>query len=430
MLKTIVIATAGSFGDVHPYLILGQELKARGYRVRIATMDCFQEKVETIGLEFARMAPHFTFDEGAPARHLHDLRNGSRLLIKDLFLPALEESFHDLSKAVEGADLLISHSLAFAAPHVAEKEGIPWISAALSPLLFFSVHEPCLIPSIPWLPRLKFLGPSILGALMKKLSLRWKELEEPISEMRGKVGLGKMNGNFFETLHSKKMVLALFSEHFGKQQPDWPLQTKQTGFLFYDSKDGKNASLSPAVEKFVSEGAPPLVFTLGSAVVGLPGDFFEVSVEAAKRMGRRCILLAGNSAAALSESLKDTPDVCVSAYEPYSLLFPKAAAVIHQGGAGTCAQALRAGVPMIVVPHSADQPDNALRCKKIGVARVIPRKEYFPDALSKALRKLESSRSIALRAKRVQEELLSSDGLSNACSAVQTVLNESQVGQA
>ncbi len=137
--------------------------------------------------------------------------------------------------------------------------------------------------------------------------------------------------------------------------------------------------------------------------------------EAARLLGRRAVLLTGKHA----HTPPDTPELCHAGYAPYSLLFPHAAAVVHQGGVGTTAQALRAAKPMLVMPYSHDQPDNARRMQRLGVARVLPRERYMAARAARVLGGLLGDPAYAARAWAAAERLKGEDGLRCACDALE-----------
>src|SRR5262249_14925638 len=157
--------------------------------------------------------------------------------------------------------------------------------------------------------------------------------------------------------------------------PDWPASSVQTGFPIHDRGEaGERMPL--ALEVFLRQGPAPIVFTLGSSAVYAAGDFYTQAAEAARSLGRRAGLPVGEDGLSpvagvppAAHAPAGTPIVSL-AYAPHSELLPRAAAVVHQGGVGTTAQAMRAGRPMLVVPFSHDQPDNAERLRRKGVARV------------------------------------------------------------
>jgi UDP:flavonoid glycosyltransferase YjiC (YdhE family) len=145
------------------------------------------------------------------------------------------------------------------------------------------------------------------------------------------------------------------------------------------------------------------------------GDFFKHSLRAAIGMGRRAVLLVGPQARNLGR-LPDT--VFVADYAPYSDLLPHAAATVHQAGIGTTAQALRAGRPMLAVPFSHDQPDNAERVSNLGVARILYRNSYTAERAQAALCELLSG-PYANRAAEVGREIRTEDGVGTACAMLE-----------
>jgi UDP:flavonoid glycosyltransferase YjiC (YdhE family) len=203
----------------------------------------------------------------------------------------------------------------------------------------------------------------------------------------------------------------------GREQKDWPQNVKITGFCYYDADSG-NSALAPHLEAFLATGPPPVVFTLGSAAVMTAGRFFEFSAKAAMKLGVRAVLLIGADARNRPrQTMLDT--ICVAEYAPYSKLFSRAALVVHQGGVGTTAQCLRAGVPMLIMPYSHDQPDNARRVQRLKVARVIQRGNYTPVRVARKLKGMLAEPMFALRAKLVAQRMAHEDGVGSACDALE-----------
>ena len=126
-------------------------------------------------------------------------------------------------------------------------------------------------------------------------------------------------------------------------------------------------------------------------------------------------LLAGPAAT----SLTGLPGYVVAAdYAPHAPLFARAAAIVHHGGVGTTGQALRSGVPMLVVPHAHDQPDNAFRVKKLGVARVVDARNNRAATASAALDALLTNASYATKARGIGAIVRAEDGARAACDAI------------
>jgi UDP:flavonoid glycosyltransferase YjiC (YdhE family) len=234
--------------------------------------------------------------------------------------------------------------------------------------------------------------------------------------LRAEVGLPLTSDTpLFEGQYSPSLVLAMFSKLLADRQPDWPRQAVITGFPFYD-RDGE-AGMPTDLVHFLNAGPPPLVFTLGSSAVVDAGPFYEHSVTAAKRLGRRAVLLVGKNSRNRPASLPD--GVVAFAYAPYSDLFPRAAAIVHQGGIGTTAQAMRSGRPMLVMPYAHDQPDNAERVARLGIARTIARHRYTPARAAAELRHLLDNPAYSQRESEVGRLIRQEDGVRAACDALE-----------
>jgi UDP:flavonoid glycosyltransferase YjiC (YdhE family) len=411
----IVLSTFGSLGDVHPYIALGLGLRERGHRVALATHGYYRSKIEEEGLDFFPLRPDADPDDRELLALAMDVKKGPEKVLRDIVLPALRESYEDLLVASHGADLLVSHPLTFAVPLVAGVLGIRWASAVLSPLGFFSAYDPPVIPAYPGLARLRVLGPRVNRWVMdfgRRTVLPWTE---PVRRLREELGLPPGENPIFEGQHSPDLVLALFSSLLGQRQPDWPPQAVEAGHLFYD-RHGGPPDLPAEVEDFLNAGEPPIVFTLGSAAVINPGTFFVESAAAAQKLGRRAILVAAELAEELPKSILLAP------YLAYSRIFPRAAAIVHQGGIGTVGQALCAGRPMLVVPFSHDQPDNAARLVRLGVARTINRNRYRAATVAAELERLFDEPSYAEKAARAGEHIRRETGLATACDAIERLL--------
>jgi rhamnosyltransferase subunit B len=419
--RRIVLTTYGSLGDLHPYLAIALGLQDRGHEVVLATSACYREKVESLGVGFRAVRPDQPDWLARPdeARRVMNLHRGTEYVLRGLLLPALLDSYDDLLTAAAGADLLVSHPLTYAARLVVETKGLRWASTMLSPIGFFSAHDPPVLPGAPLVSRLRFLGPRVYRNLFRVLKWGGRSWARPWYRLRAEVGLPPTRDNpLFDGQHSPALVLALFSELLGARQSDWPAPTRVAGFVFYD-RDGAGG-LSPELARFLDAGPPPVVFTLGSAAVHDAGPFYEQSAVAARLLNRRAVLLVGrephNRPAGLPEG------VAAFDYAPFSELFPRAAAIVHQGGVGTTGQAMRAGRPMLVVPYAYDQPDNAERVARLGIARTLARNRYSGARAAREVRRLLDDASYAERAGEVGRRVRHEDGVRAACDALEALL--------
>jgi UDP:flavonoid glycosyltransferase YjiC (YdhE family) len=419
--RRIVLTTVGSLGDLHPYLAIALGLQAHGHEAILATGECYRRKIEALGIGFRPVRPDCDWvTDSQVMRRFMNLRLGMARLALAL-LPALPETYADTLAAVEGADLLVSQ-IPLAARLVAEKTGLAWASTIHLPLFFFSGHDPSILPVAPLLSRhLRGLGPAFWGRVVQLGKWGSRFLGKPWYRLRADLGLPPATDlNPLLDSHSPALVLALFSKCLAQKQPDWPPQSVVTGFPLYD-QDGE-AGLPPELLRFLDAGPPPLVFTLGTAVCVDPGPFFEHSATVAKLLGRRAVLVLKdprNRPRTLPEG------VMAVDYAPFSELFPRAAAIVHHGGIGTTGLAMRSGRPMLVMPRAWDQPDNAERVVRLGIARTIARHRYTPARIAAELRPLLDHPSYARRAAAIGEEVRKEDGVKTACDALEMLLEGS-----
>jgi rhamnosyltransferase subunit B len=415
----IILSTFGSFGDVHPYMAIALELQRRGHAPCIATMEIYREKVASAGVEFAAARPDFPQPKQQDQEIIEKImepKTGPRFLIEECVFPAVRDSYADLLKIVAGADLLVTHPAAPAGPLVGRKTGMPWISTVLAPLSFYSAYDPPVPPFWQWTRKLSVLGPGFMGFCLNLMKSTYKA--RAVTAFRDELGLADSGNPMFEGQHSPTLVLALFSEVFGKPQPDWPPQTKITGFCFYD--ENHEIQMPDELSRFLDNGAPPIIFTLGSSAVWVARDFFEESIRAARSLGRRAVLLIGDERN-LPRSL---PEGTIAVdYVPYQSLLPRACAVVHHGGVGTTSQGLLAGVPTLIVPFAFDQSDNAEHARKIGTSRTLYRDNYLATRVANELHELLTQPSYARRAMEVGRQLKQENGAARAADLIEQVMS-------
>jgi rhamnosyltransferase subunit B len=415
----IILNTFGSFGDIHPYMAVAMELQRRGHAPVIATMKIYREKIEGAGLEFAPVRPDIPQPKEQDTELIEKImepKTGPRFLTEELVFPAVRDSYADLLKLVAGADLLITHPAAPAGPLVGRKTRMPWISTVLAPFSFISAYDPPVPPYWQWTRRLSLLGPGVMKFLLGLSKSTYKA--KAVTQFRDELGLEDSGNPMFEGQHSPTLVLALFSKVFAQPQPDWPQQTKITGFCFYDGN--REVQVPDELVRFLDNGAPPIVFTLGSSAVWVARDFFRESIEAARGVGRRAVLLIGDERN-LPPSLPE--GVIAVDYVPYQALLPRACVVVHHGGVGTTSQGLLAGVPTLIVPFAFDQSDNAEHARRLGTSRTLYRDDYFAPRVATELNILLRYPSYARRALEISSQLRQENGPARAADLIEQILS-------
>jgi rhamnosyltransferase subunit B len=421
MPKRIVIACWGSHGDLFPYIGLALALKRQGHNPVVATNAGYRAEIEREGVEFAQVGP--TIDPAAPDAHalyerVMDPIKGSEVIINELLMPKLDESYEQLASACAGADLLLSHPITYAAPVAAERLGLPWLSTVLAPMLFFSKHDPPVLPALPRANDVPFVGTWLVRSLLPLARRATRDWGEPVQRLRAKLGLPRGRDPIFEGQFSSYGTLALYPRVLAEPQPDWPPNVTTTGTVFYNGPE----PLEPKLEEFLAAGDPPVVFTLGTSAVGAAGGFYRESAAAAATLGVRAVLLTGGFEQNRPRNLP--PSMLLVDRAPHQLLFPRASAVVHQCGAGTTAQALRAGRPTLLVPHGHDQFDNARRVRKLGVARSLLPKEYRAERVARELGALLHDSRYLERAAAVSIVVREERGAEAAVAVIERVLSD------
>ena len=417
--KRIVISCWGSHGDLFPYIGLAAALKRHGHTPVVATNAGYRAEVEREGIEFAEAGPLIDATVANADdfyKRVMDPVKGSEVIVTELLMPKLRESYEQLRTAIKGADLLVNHPITYAGPLAAEHARTPWISTVLAPLSFFSAGDPPVLPTAPRLTDVPLVGPWLGYKILQLARPTLRRWVQPVEKLRAELGLPPAGHPMIEGQVSPHGTLALFSRVLAEPQPDWPPNVTVTGTVFYNGPEPLDVEL----EDFLAAGEPPVVFTLGTSAVGAAGGFYRESVDAAAKLGVRAVLLTGGFAQNKPAVLP--PNVLLVDRAPHQLLFPRASVVVHQCGAGTTAQALRSGKPTLLVPHGHDQFDNARRVRKLGVARRLLPSEYRAERVARELRALLDQPRYLERAAAVQIVVREERGAEAAANAIEKVL--------
>lgn len=418
MPKHIVLATWGSLGDLYPYIAIAIGLRRYGFDATIATSEHHRTTVESQNLSFQAIPPDIGFVLNSPQlvnRIIHK-KNGFEYLAKNILLPCIQQTYQSLLTVCKNADMLISNELIYAAPLVAECLEIPWITSALQPKTLESSRESAIYTN----SKLWNLN-ALLRRIKKSISsIHMRSRIKTIQKLRACLELDSVIGyRATERGFSRMGTLALFSPVLGTNGTDWPPNTQVTGFPFHNPQEIKK-SLHEGLMRFLDQGSPPVVFTLGTTIIQSPGKFFETSLAVVHALDCRAVILAGRKHRV--PEILNFGKIYVTNYAPFSALFSRSSAVVHQGGIGTLAYALQAGRPMLIVPHSFDQPDNARRAVKLGVARALSPGEYTITNAATELRKILEDPSYEECIKKVSREVCKENGINESCLAIKNYL--------
>jgi rhamnosyltransferase subunit B len=360
----------------------------------------FEEKVLKAGLSFRALGDRSLYHEVLQNEDIWHPRKGFQAIWKALF-PTIEPTYKIILDSLEPNTVLVGSTLALAARLVQEKFGVPLCTIHLAPSCIISIEEPPVGPGIVigksaphWLRKLYVYT-------VEKLILDGACCDD-LNKLRRSLNLPAVEKVFSTWLHSPDMVLCAWSDWFGARQSDWPKAVFGGFPLFKDQ-----GQLSGATAAFLDAG-PAAVFTAGSAMAH-SADYFARALKCIQASGERAIFVS-KFRDQIAQNLP--PQIHVSSYEPFDLLFSRASAVAHHGGIGTSAQCLAAGVPQLVAPFAHDQFDNAQRLKRLGVASVVDTNGSV-RSWQRELAALKQD-SVILACARVKE-LMNEDGAGRAC---------------
>ena len=392
----VFLVTFGSRGDVHPMLGLGRALQARGHQAIMLTNPAFRDEVARAGLGFVPIGTEDDYQKTLAHPKLWHPVDGLGVMWRYLLRPALKptyEAIRDLCESSRSSKegklpLVLANPMAMGARVAQEKLGIKLVTtytattmlrSVENPLTFAQWRVPKLVPQ--WLRRVgwKCLDRVKLDPLIKPA----------LENLREELGLQPLRGAVFDQwVHSPIGGLTLFPPWFAPTPSDWPDRLKQGTFPLYD--DSALSVMDKDLKRFLEGGSAPVVFMPGSAQQGSE-NFFRSAIAVCQHLGLRGVLL-GHLGQLASEKLSDF--VWASPYHPFAPLLPEARAIVHHGGVGTCAHALRAGIAQLVWPQAYDQFDNAMRLEILGTGLSLNRGPIDEFELSQQLSLLCNSSSI------------------------------------
>lgn len=417
----VLIETAGTRGDVQPYIALGKGLQAAGHAVKICTHARFEAFVTDHGLAYAYLGSDLLelMDtvEGRGAmedmgRLISGLKTGIKLTRQSG--PIQRSMIKEGWAAAEQADpdVILYNSKMGGAPHYADKLAVP---AALA-MLFPQFVPTAAFPTIGF-PKGKAGGWYNRATYAVVLKIAGMVGGRYVNEWRAAHGLPPARGT--DLLHRSDgtaiPVLHGVSPHVVPEPVDWPDSAVMTGYWFLDRV--ADWTPPPALEAFLAAGEPPIYIGFGSMSGRNPERTTRIVVDALQQAGLRGILATGWGGMAAA----DLPDTVFHLDQvPHDWLFPRVAAVVHHGGAGTTAAGLRAGRPTVICPFFGDQPFWGWRVRDLGVGSApIPQKKLTAEKLAAALREVTTTPSIRTKAEALGERIREEEGVARAVAFVE-----------
>ena len=417
----ILIMTLGTRGDIQPFIALARGLLAAGHEVVLAAPQRFGEFVARYGVPFAGVddGPMRLMDDPAMAGVLEgEVRVRLRQVraMPAMYTQLLADCWAVASHgAGAGANIVVHNGQIIAGPHVAEKLGIPAVLALPTPVYVPTNEFPWPGLGLPsWLPavanRATFLGMKAPAAIFGRVVDRWREDTLGLARRRGRHDPLRRPDN------GQTPVLHAFSPSVLPKPLDWPDSVHATGYWFLPPS---NEALPPHVEHFLDSGDPPVFVGFGSMFGRDPARSTGLVLEAARRAETRLVIGAGwggLDSSAHGEEVLAVEDV------DYLRLFPRMAAVVHHGGAGTTGTAFASGRPQVVCPFVADQPFWARLAQQRGVAPAPqPQRHLTAAGLASAITTAATDPGMARAAEELGHRVRSEDGVSAAVAVLESL---------
>lgn len=402
-----LLCPVGSRGDVQPLAAIALGLRDAGHDAAFCTTPDFRPWIEgQLGFELHAVGTDFQATLQASAEKLRNpiatLKAGMEVLRREM-----SAQFEGVARAARGADALVGIGLQLAGRSIAQELGIPYVAALPTPQPMPSGEYPALIFPAQGLPAwANLISHAVLGFVMDRVLLR------SMNALRAARGLPPL-AHAMHTFLSEHILLGV-DEALFKPSPNrvWPF-TQVPALIYPDT-----SALDPELARFIERGEPPVYLGFGSMSDPAPEQTFGLVTSVARALKRRFVFLPGAAMALPSDEL-----CYVVRSAPHHLLFPRMAAVVHHGGAGTTATALRAGVPQLVVPHLSDQFFNGHRAHKCGVGpKPLPRAKLTRGRLLKEVARMLEDAALRQRAREVGSQLEGRTGVPQAVAHLEKIV--------
>jgi sterol 3beta-glucosyltransferase len=420
----ILIVTFGSRGDVQPYVALGKGLQRAGHEVTLCTAEQFESFISENGLNYGYMTGELLklVDTDAGREALEEttgIFGAAKTMIKlsRAATPLNRQMMIDSWQTALDVEpeIVIYHPKALGGPSIAERFGAPAFMAVLQPM-YVPTTEFSLV-GVPALP----LGGWYNKLTYKAVPMGYRMYAKVINEIRTEqMGLGKLvhAADIFHLADGAPIpILHGFSAQLIPRPDDWPENAHITGYWFLEQDEEWQPPQE--LEDFMAAGEAPVYVGFGSMAGKDPARLTKIVVQAAQQAGVRAVLATGWGGL-------ETGSLPQSIYAiekaPHDWLFPRVAAVVHHGGAGTTATGLLAGRPTLICPFMGDQPFWGARVEAMGAGPApIPQKKLTAEKLAAALHDMLTDANMRRKAEAVGERMRSEDGVQSAVRIIEAV---------
>lgn len=416
----LLVVAVGTAGDLYPFLRIARELIARGRRVTLLAPVVHEAAVRRAGVPFHGLGTEEDYRAALAHPDVWHPRKGFRVLWEGMRDNADALPAYVASLAEDEPIAMLAHPLALpgAALARARRPGLRIVAAWLAPANLRTVHDPMTFGPLPMPRRVplawrRWLWRRVDAGMIDPVAV------PDIDAAHARYGLPPV-GHFIDHLQSiADANVTLFPPWFAPTPPDWPRPLAEGVFALYDPH--RDVAPPEGLERFLRAGDAPVVLTPGSGN-RQARRWLERALDGTRRLGRRAVILTPHREQ-VPEPLP--ADVLWLPYVPLAALLPRAAALVHHGGVGTTAEALRAGVPQVIVPLAYDQFDNAARVTALraGARESGGTAGARPRSLARTLRRLLDSAAVRAGCARVAA-LAAGDGRRDLGAEVERVLDD------
>jgi rhamnosyltransferase subunit B len=412
-LRTLLF-TAGSHGDVHPFIAIGREVQRRGGEAMLLSGREYQPIANSQRLRFLACGDGDSAKETIRRRpdSMHALR-GPMVVLREVLAPALPDMLESLRNAIAEfkPDIVLAHQLCIGSRWICEAMNVPFASVTLAPCAWMNPND--VLSMTPF----RSAHPTPRAVRFDVWVGRWFTsfaMDRPLNAVRRSLGLPSRRHLWFEELRAPCLNLGLWSPRLRPALAGDPPHAAIVGFPRFDEEAAPRET-DPRLARFLAEGEPPLAITLGTAVSHARPDFHAIAAEAVAGLSCRTVLVTNAEEYAPASP---PPNVLAVRYAPFSTLFAGARAVVHHGGIGTLAQACAAGVPTLITPAAHDQFDNAARVERLGLSRTLHLARVDAKRLREAISHLLEDAPRRAAAADFAASLQGEDGAAGAVDAI------------
>lgn len=413
----VVIYALGTGGDIDPMVAVGIELTRRGYSVSFLSNDYFQPRIEAAGLEFVSVGTLEQYHQGNSVTAWESRNHTDNF--EFYHAPAFEPAFDYVKKLAGNKVLILALGEENGAAAAAEKFGMPYVKMLLSPNVVFSAYSPpapmkwAIPKSIP-----RFIVRFLLRRNRKTRFKVFCRMEHTQTYLQTRQRLGCPLA--FQTGSNAVLQIGFFPEWFGMPAKDWPTNLKLVGFPL---QNRASPSSRAAFDGVLEQMGAPLVFTSGTGVKDTQALFGE-GRKICEQLQLPGVFVGGANGAELLQG----SSLCTHLdYIDFEYALPKSLAIIHHGGMGTTAQAIKAGIPQLIRPIKYDQPDNADRIYKLGLGTYVMPERFTAQAvtpmLANMLQKAKNSKALG----HYSADVKCSAAIVAACDLIEVVSREEKM---